>query len=233
MAGEGSHGKDFPPLLLPRPSNSAPPFLGKRPLNASWSEEERAAMALRIHSQAEKKRRERINAHLSTLRRMIPNSNKMDKASLLARVIEHLKELKSKTFDINQLSMIPKESNEVIVECDDHRIEHAPSTSDDKFYIKASVCCDDREDLFADFVEGFHLLSLRTVRADITSIGGRILSVFVLCSSNRDERMSMSSVKDNIAEMLGRVASSNLPASSCFIGKRQRPLGSQYFSRSV
>lgn len=38
---------------------------------------DRAAMALKSHSEAERRRRERINAHLSTLRGLIPSSDKV------------------------------------------------------------------------------------------------------------------------------------------------------------
>jgi hypothetical protein len=36
-----------------------------------------AAQALKIHSEAERRRRERINAHLATLRRMIPDATQV------------------------------------------------------------------------------------------------------------------------------------------------------------
>ena len=39
--------------------------------------EEKAETALRSHSEAERRRRERINAHLATLRSMVPCANKV------------------------------------------------------------------------------------------------------------------------------------------------------------
>jgi hypothetical protein len=39
--------------------------------------EEKAATALRSHSEAERRRRERINAHLATLRSMVPSTDKV------------------------------------------------------------------------------------------------------------------------------------------------------------
>ncbi|CAN1353395.1 Transcription factor PHYTOCHROME INTERACTING FACTOR-LIKE 15 [Linum perenne] len=46
-----------------------------------------------IHSQSEKKRRAKINKKLSMLQDLIPNANKVDKASLLDDAIEYLKTL--------------------------------------------------------------------------------------------------------------------------------------------
>lgn len=51
----------------------------------SWSEpiegasEERRISASKSHSQAEKRRRDRINAQLATLRKLIPKSDKVNK----------------------------------------------------------------------------------------------------------------------------------------------------------
>lgn len=58
-------------------------FSGRFP--PSWSstaegiaEEDRAASASKSHSQAEKRRRDRINAQLATLRKLIPQSDKVN-----------------------------------------------------------------------------------------------------------------------------------------------------------
>lgn len=45
---------------------------GQKEVNA-----EKALIALRNHSEAERRRRERINGHLSTLRSLIPGTNKV------------------------------------------------------------------------------------------------------------------------------------------------------------
>ena len=42
---------------------------------------EKAAMALKSHSEAERRRRERINAHLATLRTMVPCTDKVSSSS--------------------------------------------------------------------------------------------------------------------------------------------------------
>lgn len=43
--------------------------------------EAKTAMALKNHSEAERRRRERINSHLATLRTMVPCSDKVDPSS--------------------------------------------------------------------------------------------------------------------------------------------------------
>jgi hypothetical protein len=60
------------------PASSVTPPLTRleTPASSSKSTAE-ARQALKIHSAAEKRRRERINAHLATLRRMIPDASQV------------------------------------------------------------------------------------------------------------------------------------------------------------
>ena len=58
-----------------RPASSAPPPLPR--LEMPSSSRRSAQQALKIHSEAERRRRERINAHLATLRRMIPDARQV------------------------------------------------------------------------------------------------------------------------------------------------------------
>ncbi|KAF8643600.1 hypothetical protein HU200_066654 [Digitaria exilis] len=107
---------------------------------------EKAAMALKSHSEAERRRRERINAHLATLRNMVPSNDKvmtssllqtslplplassrtrctpadegetMDKAALLAEVITHVKKLKTSAARIRSHCAVPADDDDVTVE---------------------------------------------------------------------------------------------------------------------
>lgn len=54
--------------------SSVPPLW---PVPFEGVEEDRAASASKSHSQAEKRRRDRINAQLATLRKLIPKSDKV------------------------------------------------------------------------------------------------------------------------------------------------------------
>lgn len=69
------------PVLLPRQASSAPPAERVVPPEMSSSSgsgrSATEARALKIHSEAERRRRERINAHLATLRRMIPDTRQV------------------------------------------------------------------------------------------------------------------------------------------------------------
>ncbi|KAK1661931.1 hypothetical protein QYE76_050090 [Lolium multiflorum] len=79
------------PVLLPRPAGSAAPPSAppEMPLSSStgWERSATEARTLKIHSEAERRRRERINAHLAALRRMIPDTKQVCVA-MLARALQ-------------------------------------------------------------------------------------------------------------------------------------------------
>ncbi|KAK1410277.1 hypothetical protein QVD17_36812 [Tagetes erecta] len=60
--------------------------------NASRNPSKRARAA-EVHNLTEKRRRSRINEKMKALQKLIPNSNKTDKASMLDEAIEYLKQL--------------------------------------------------------------------------------------------------------------------------------------------
>ncbi|KAJ8567272.1 hypothetical protein K7X08_019480 [Anisodus acutangulus] len=60
------------------------------PSRNSTSKRSRAA---EVHNMSEKRRRSRINEKMKALQKLIPNSNKTDKASMLDEAIEYLKQL--------------------------------------------------------------------------------------------------------------------------------------------
>ncbi|CAK9188360.1 unnamed protein product [Ilex paraguariensis] len=132
----------------------------------------KAIAASKSHSEAERRRRERINNHLARLRSLLPSTTKTDKASLLAEVIQHVKELKRQTSLIAESSPVPTEIDELTVD--------NSSDEDGKFVIKASVCCEDRSDLLPDLIKTLKALKLRTLKAEITSLGGRVKNVLFI-----------------------------------------------------
>lgn len=129
----------------------------------------KAVAASKSHSEAERRRRERINNHLTKLRSLLPNTTKTDKASLLAEVIQHVKELKRQTSIIAEQGPVPTEINELIID----------KTSDEegRVVIRASLCCEDRSDLLPDLIKTLKMLRLRTLKAEITTLGRRVKNV--------------------------------------------------------
>ncbi|XP_062193476.1 transcription factor bHLH51-like [Phragmites australis] len=227
------------PILLPRQASSAPPAVPVAPPEMSSSSgsgrSATEARALKIHSEAERRRRERINAHLVTLRRMIPDTKQMDKATLLARVVDQVKDLKRKA-EATQSMPLPPETNEVSIECYTGGDDGGAAATDRIPHIKASISCDDRPDLMAGLIQAFHGLRLRTVRADMTSLGGRVHHVFILCKEEGlgSAGASLKSLKEAVRQALVKVASPGMVyGNSPIQSKRQRILESHYSIMSI
>ncbi|KAF8704901.1 hypothetical protein HU200_031142 [Digitaria exilis] len=221
-------------VLLPRQASSAPSAPPEMSSSSGSGRSATEARALKIHSEAERRRRERINAHLATLRRMVPDTRQMDKATLLARVVDQVKLLKRKASEATQSMALPPETNEVSIELQTG--DNGVAGADKMIYMKASISCDDRPDLIAGLTQAFHGLKLRTVRAELTSLGGRVQHVFLLC---RDESWSsasasLRSLKEAVRQALARVASPEMAyGNSPFLSKRQRILESHYSIMSI
>ncbi|XP_023512593.1 transcription factor bHLH30-like [Cucurbita pepo subsp. pepo] len=137
---------------------------------------ERSAAALKNHSEAERRRRARINGHLGSLRSLVPGGKKMDKATLLAEVISHLKVLKRAAAEVSDAHIIPKEVDEITVE---HQEDGFDGVS---YSIRASLCCDYKPGLLPDLRRALHALDLIIKRAEIGTLNGRMQNVLVLTS---------------------------------------------------
>ncbi|MFS7949823.1 putative transcription factor bHLH family [Helianthus anomalus] len=159
--------------------------------------------ASKNHSEAEKRRRDRINAHLATLRKLVCNSDKMDKATLLGKVIEHLKEQKSTTMELSKVYKLPTDSDEVIVDFVTNTTE--PSNN---VFIKASICCEDRPELLSEINHTIKRLTLTMVQADMTCLGGRIKCNFILCVTNIASENEMTALKKSLRIIFERIVSS-------------------------
>lgn len=165
----------------------------------------KALAASKSHSEAERRRRERINNHLAKLRSLLPNTTKTDKASLLAEVIQHVKELKHQTSLIADTSLVPTEIDDLSV---DNVLDE-----DGKPVIKASICCEDRSDLLPDLIKTLKALRLRPLKAKITTLGGRVKNVlFITRDENNGEgchdhehqqlQYSISSIQDALKAVM-------------------------------
>ncbi|CAN6307216.1 unnamed protein product [Urochloa humidicola] len=168
----GHHHGGGSGMMMPPPFASSP-FGDFGRMTAQEIMDAKALAASKSHSEAERRRRERINAHLARLRSMLPNTTKTDKASLLAEVIQHVKELKRQTSEITEEACpLPTESDELTVD--------ASSDEDGRLVVRASLCCDDRADLLPDLIRALKALRLRVLKAEITTLGGRVKNVLVI-----------------------------------------------------
>ncbi|KAJ3694271.1 hypothetical protein LUZ60_009751 [Juncus effusus] len=163
--------------------------------------DEKAVLALKNHSEAERRRRERINSHLSVLRGMIHGTEKLDKAALLGEVINHVKRLKAHATDHTKGRTVPSDTDEVSIRC-------VPQTAN-SFLLHASICCDDSPDLFSELKQNLKILKVKIVRAEICSLGGRVKIVFVMvCENDASVNIWVDSVRGALCSVLEKVNNS-------------------------
>ncbi|KAF7830927.1 transcription factor MYB44-like [Senna tora] len=160
----------------------------------------------------------------------------MDKAALLGSVIEHVKDLKRKAMDIGTSLTVPTEIDEVLI---DHDPQEAGDSNNNKvnfklksisnsskIVIKASVCCEDRPELFSELIQVLKGLKLTAVKAEIGSVGGRIKSILVLCSKEiEQDSVCLTTLKHSLKSAVTKIAassSSSLASNSPARSKRQR-----------
>lgn len=175
--------------------------------------------ASKNHSEAEKRRRDRINAHLATLRKLVSNSNKMDKAALLGKVVEHVKELKSETMEISKVFTVPTDSDELIIDFDSTMVD-----PHNNLFIKASICCEDRPELFSEINHAVNSLRLTVIQADMTCLGGRIKCNFIFCVTSNTSDTEIRALKQSLKILFSRIISTSSWTTSNYRikSKRQR-----------
>ncbi|OVA02014.1 Myc-type [Macleaya cordata] len=165
----------------------------------------RALAASKNHREAEKRRRERINSHLNKLRSLLPCNSKTDKASLLAKVIQQVKDLKQQTMEISQLELFPSETDEISVHAGDF-------SGDGRSIMKASLCCEDRSDLLPDLIETLKSLRLKTLRAEMATLGGRVRNVLLVTGEEDEDHGTDESIgflRDALKTLIDRSNSSD------------------------
>ncbi|KAK8956434.1 Transcription factor bHLH51 [Platanthera guangdongensis] len=117
----------------------------------------------------------------------------MDKASVLARVIEQVRALDQNAANISKTNTIPSSMNRVIVECENGRRSNFSSSVDEEVRIKATLFCDEQPDLISDLMEAFDRLKLTAIRAELTSLGGRSHNTFTLCIKDGNRKVCINS----------------------------------------
>ncbi|KAL8137483.1 hypothetical protein V2J09_003484 [Rumex salicifolius] len=187
------------------------------PTSSEWSVPSAdVASSSKSHSQAEKRRRDRINAQLARLRNLIPRSEKMDKAALLGSSVDHVKELKKKALEVSKGVTVPSEIDEVVIE------ECFGSPEQSTLMIKATLCCEDRPELFKDLIRTLKGLKLMAVGADMACLGGRVKTILILSATEGN----VGALKQPLKAALSRIASFCNTSSTGFrlTSRRQRML---------
>lgn len=105
-------------------------------------------------------------------------------------MIQHVKELKRQTSQIAQTNpLIPTEINELTVDyC---------NNEEGNFMIKVSLCCEDRSDLLHDLIKTLKSLRLKTLKAEITTLGGRVRNVLFITRDQQQDNDDTWPINDN------------------------------------
>jgi UTP:GlnB (protein PII) uridylyltransferase len=122
---------------------------------------------------------------LSVLIISFSSSLQIDKASLLAKAVERVRDLKQLTATIPKNNNFPSEHDEIVVL--PSASEHSSTASSVPTIFEASVCCDDRADLLPELIETLRGLRMRTLRAEIATLGGRVRSVLLVARERGEE----------------------------------------------
>ncbi|KAM1203789.1 hypothetical protein ACFX13_020094 [Malus domestica] len=144
---------------------------------ASATETAKSAEASTSHKEAERRRRQRINAHLSTLRTLLPNTTRTDKASLLAEVVQHVRELRRQADDLARQGRAGSEAWPFPAESDEVTLNYCNGGTK---LLKATLSCEDRPGLNRDLVQAIRSVRARAVRAEMMTVGSRTKNVVVM-----------------------------------------------------
>ncbi|XP_038683375.1 transcription factor UNE10 isoform X2 [Tripterygium wilfordii] len=79
----------------------------KKKVSGKSSVSTKRCRAAAIHNQSERKRRDKINQRMKTLQKLVPNSSKTDKASMLDEVIEYLKQMQAQVQMMSRMNLQP------------------------------------------------------------------------------------------------------------------------------
>ncbi|QCD90700.1 transcription factor MYC2 [Vigna unguiculata] len=171
----------FPQPLISRTYQTS--FLKQR------SKAEIKVVAAKKHSEAEKRRRMRINGQYETLRTILPNLIKKDKASVLAETIKQVKELKKKVSKLEQDSCGNSSKDVVKFPSGADRLS-LEKCSNEEGLVKATLSCEDSQGLMSAISRAMGSVKTKVVKAEIVSVGGRNRSVLWVQGLGND-RMGM------------------------------------------
>lgn len=144
----------------------------------------------------------------------------MDKAALLAKVIQQVNDLKTKAAELRQFLTIPSDTDELHISSAENN-----SSCVRNMYIEVSMCCEDRPELFPELGKVLQSLKLATVQAEMASVGRRV-QIMLMLSSNivgDHEDLELLNLRGKLKTSLNRIVNSSPSVSSYRVAsKRQR-----------
>ena len=133
-----------------------------------------------------------------------------DKASLLAKVVQRVKELKQQTSELaEEFETIPSETDEITVVSISSDCSTGGDNGAGRLIFKASLCCEDRSDLIPDLIEILKSLRLRTIKAEMATLGGRTRNVLVVAADKDHSIESIQFLQNSLKSLLERSNSSD------------------------
>lgn len=139
----------------------------------------------------------------------------MDKATLLAEVINQVKELKTTATQACEGFHIPMDTNEVKLEI----LENNMNT-DGSLLLRASLCCEYTSELSSDIRQAIKNLSVQLLKSEISTLGSRVKIVFLITTK---EMNIGSAVRVALSSILDKVSASTEYSQQLFLPrKRQR-----------
>ncbi|KAK2428132.1 hypothetical protein P8452_42258 [Trifolium repens] len=138
------------------------------------SKAENKLLAAKKHSEAERRRRMRINGQYDTLRDILPNLIKKDKASILVETIKQVKELKKKASKLEEDNHGTSKEVKFPSGVDKLNLEKC---NDVEGLVKATLSCEDRPGLMSSIARALGSMKAKVVKAEMVIVGGRNRSV--------------------------------------------------------
>ncbi|KAI5324783.1 PREDICTED: mRNAion factor [Prunus dulcis] len=140
------------------------------------SKAETKVIAAKKHSDSERRRRMRINGQYATLRTVLPNLIKMDKASVLAETVRQVRELKRAVAEV-EAACRHSDSDECVLPGGVDKLSLEECDGEQEGLVKATLSCDDRPGLISDMTRALSSVKGRVVRAEMVIVGGRSKNV--------------------------------------------------------
>ncbi|KAM1291992.1 hypothetical protein ACFX13_019351 [Malus domestica] len=137
------------------------------------SKAEAKVIAAKKHSESEKRRRMRINSQYTTLRAILPDLIKMDKASVLGETVRKVRELKKALTEVEAACHCGDRRDECVLPGGVDKLSVEQCEGEKGGLVKATFSCEDRLGLISDMTRALSCVKGRVVRAEMVTVGGR------------------------------------------------------------